>query len=73
MFFWKGTQFLSSPLAVSETYRIRHELTVEISFIRRVLKNVIKCAFDKLNFLDKFKIHNSQRKSDSFYDITESS
>ena len=50
-------------------YTICHELTV--------LKNVIKRAFGELNnvFQDEFdKLYlNSQRMSDSFYNITESS
>ena len=57
-------------------YGICHELTVEIKFIKRVLKNVIKRAFVERNniFQNEFKFyHKSEQMSDSFYHITESS
>ena len=63
-----------------DKYRICHELTVEIEFIERVLKNVKMLLSEPLTslitffktILTKF-YHNSQRMSDSFYHITESS
>ena len=62
---------------IVEIYRICHELTVEMKFIKRILKNVIKRAFGKLNNIFMTSLiklyHNSQRMSDSFYHITESS
>ena len=65
-------------LRLAETYRICHELTVEIKiFIKRERKMLLGeplaglITFFKTS-LTKFYV-NSQRMSDSFYHITESS
>ena len=62
---------------VFRIYRIRHELTVELNFIKRVLKKNVNRAFSELNniFQDECnKILSQQsRMPHSFYHITDSS
>ena len=55
-----------------QIYRICHGLTVEINFIKRVLKNVIKPAFGELNniFQDQFNKNLSLQLTNNRYSLS---
>ena len=62
--------YVTSKEIVVEIYRICHELTVEINYIKRVLENVIKPAFGELYnvFQDEFnKILSQQSTNVRFF------
>ena len=69
----RPVHFMSQSAARQRTYRICHELKVEIKFMKRDLKNVIKRAFGELYtiFQDKFdRILSQQSMNVRFFIIS---